>query len=234
MDPNWRPALATALKSPQVPAAPAATLLQRLGQRTPLQPGEVDAYVTLLSRLGRNAEARQAWWQSQPFAARGSDDASGLFDGGFEQPDVVGGFGWRIATQPGLTIVYDDIDPLEGARSLLLDFDGRAVAGPRRRTIAGPAPRPLPPGVRCGKHDRRGASLPARSRLPGCPGSAAFAGTPGRDAHARVAAQRGRIRRARHLPGQVLRLRYPARSLQERMVSGALRLDAMRLNRLEN
>ena len=35
-------------------------------------------------------------------------------------------------------------------------------------------------------------------------------------------------------PGQVMRLRYHTRSLQERMVSGTLRLDAMRLNPLGN
>jgi hypothetical protein len=35
-------------------------------------------------------------------------------------------------------------------------------------------------------------------------------------------------------PGQRLRLRYSGRSLQERLVSGTLRLDAIHLNRMQN
>ncbi|GAB3365813.1 hypothetical protein GCM10027431_07200 [Lysobacter rhizosphaerae] len=231
--PNWRPALATVLKSPQVPAAPAAALLERLGKRTALQPGEVDAYVTLLNRLGRNAEARRAWWQSLPVSVRGGD-ANGLFDGGFEQPDVAGGFGWRIATQPGLTTAYDDIDPLEGARSLVLDFDGRAVADlgveqslalrpGRYRLAAGvenntSAARPFLLEVACqgAPAPQLSLELPSATRTPDWQRS------------------QGEFDVPAACSGQILRLRLAARSLQERMVSGTLRLDAIRLNPLGN
>src|SRR4249919_234631 len=233
MAPNWRHALATVLKSPQVPGAPAATLLEHLGKRTPLQPGEVDAYVTLLNRLGRNAEARRAWWQSLPPSVRGGD-ANGLFDGGFEQPDVAGGFGWRIGTQPGLTTAYDDIDPLEGARSLVLDFDGRAIAdlgveqslalrSGHYRLAAGVenntnAARPFLLEVAC-----QGAPVPQLSlELPSATRTPDWQSSQGEfDVPAACS-------------GQLLRLRLAARSLQERMVSGTLRLDAIRLNPLGN
>ena len=230
--PNWRPALATALLEPDTPAEPAAALLARLAAEGALLPGELDARIRLLVRLGRDAEARRAWLASLPAEQRDRDGA-GIFDGGFEAPDTSGGFGWRIAPPPGLLVAYDDIDPFEGASALALVFDGRAVASPGvEQALA------LVPGgyrLQLASADATRAARPFAIEVACTAG-----GTPllalelpraapawQRSAGEFVVPDSG-------CTGQVLRLRYRGRSLPERLVSGTLRLDAIALNRLEN
>lgn len=231
-DPDWRPSLATVLKLPQVPAEPAAQLLERLAARTSLLPGEVDARIALLGRLGRSAEARAAWLQSLPERARGKGDAW-LFDGGFEHPEISDGYGWRIAQQPALTVAYDDVAPLEGRYALSLAFTGRAVTAPalEQSLALAPgryrlelalengteAPRPFVLEVVCPGGSTPQLSLPLPAAAPSWVRSSGSFDIPDTGC-----------------PGQRLRLRYSGRTLQERLVSGTLRLDAIHLNRLTN
>ncbi|MFC5577702.1 hypothetical protein ACFPOA_06745 [Lysobacter niabensis] len=228
--PNWHGSLVAALKSPQVPAAPAAHLLESLAQQRPLEAGEVDALITLLTRLGRHAEARAAWLQSLPAEARGNRADSGLFDGGFEHPAISGGYGWRIAPQPGVSVAYDDVEPFEGAHALALAFAGRAVANlgieqvlalpPGRYRLdlavenATEAARPFVIEVGCqgGGPALLALELPAAGRTPAWQRSGG-----------------GFVVPEGACAGQVLRLRYPGRSLAEQLVAGTLRLDAMHL-----
>ncbi|WP_460733835.1 hypothetical protein [Lysobacter tyrosinilyticus] len=230
--PDWRPSLAAALTAPQTPAEPAAELLERLAARTELLPAEVDARIALLGRLGRDTEARSAWLQSLPQQARSGGDAW-LFDGGFEHPDINGGYGWRIAQQPALAVVYDDAAPLEGRYALAFAFAGRAVAAPglEQSLALGPgnyrldlavengtdATRPFAIEVACMGVEAPRLSLPLPAEAPSWVHSSGTFDIP----------ETG-------CPGQVLRLQYLGRSLQERMVSGTLRLDAIHLNRLRN
>jgi hypothetical protein len=231
-NPDWRPSLAAVLKTPQTPAEPAALLLERLAARSRLHPRELDARIELLGRLGRNAEARAVWLRSLPAQAQGGGDAL-VFDGGFERPDIGGGYGWRIGQQPALAVAYDDLAPLEGRYALALTFTGRAVnalgldqplaliPGRYRLELAvenrTETARPFMLEVVC-----QGAPIPQLSlSLPA--GGAAWARSSGTFDIPGTGC-----------PGQVLRLRYPGRSLQERMVSGTLRLDAIHLNRLTN
>jgi hypothetical protein len=231
-EPDWRAALVAALKSPDVPAEPALRLLERLSEKAMLQPHETDARIALLNRLGRNQEARGVWLRSLPASARNRADAMGVFDGGFEQPDINGGFGWRITDQPGLTVAYDDVTPIEGQRSLLLEFDGRAISGVGvEQSIA------LPAGRYRLSTSVENTTDAARAFLMEvvCQGA-----TSTQLSLELPVATRGWQRSQDELSipasgcaGQVLRLRYPARSLQERMVSGALRLDEIRLTPLQ-
>jgi len=231
-DPDWRPSLAVVLKSPQTPAKPAAHLLERLAARSPLLPGEVDARIVLLGRLGRNAEARAAWLHSLPAQARGKDDAW-LFDGGFEHPEISDGYGWRIAQQPALAVVYDDVAPLEGRYALSLAFTGRAVTAPGLEQSLALTPgryrldlavendteaaRPFVLEVVCQGGATPQLNLPLPAAAPTWVRSSGSFDIPDTGC-----------------PGQLLRLQYPGRSLPERLVSGSLRLDAIHLNRLTN
>jgi hypothetical protein len=231
-DPGWRPSLAAVLKSPETPGEPAARLLKRLAARTPLLPGEVDARIALLGRLGRNAEARAAWLQSLPPRTQGPDDAW-LFDGGFEHPEVSDGYGWRIAQQPALIVVYDDMAPLEGRYALSLVFTGRAITEPGlEQSLA------LTPGqyrLKLALENGTQAARPFVLEVV-CPGTL----TPQLSLPLPAAAPSW-VRRSGSFdipdtgcPGQLLRLQYTGRSLQERLLSGTLRLDAIHLNRLTN
>jgi hypothetical protein len=228
--PNWRGNLVTALKSPQAPAAPAAQLLQELAAQRPLDTGEIDARIQVLARLGRHADARAIWRQSLPAAARDGAD-TGLFDGGFEHPDISGGYGWRIAPPPGVAVAYDDVDPFEGGQALAFAFAGRAVAnlgveqllalrpGHYRLDLAvenaAQAARPFVLEIGCqgGGPALLALELPAAGRTPAWQRREGGFDVPEGGCTA-----------------QLLRLRYPGRSLSERLVSGTLRLDAMHLN----
>jgi hypothetical protein len=231
--PNWRAALAPALAAPETPAGPAAELLERLARKGPLQAGELDARIALLNRLGHNAEARRVWLASLPASQREQSD-QWVFDGGFERPDISGGYGWRIAPPPGLLIGYDDIDALEGRSALSLAFDGRAIPtlgmeqalalepGHYRLEVATEnttrAVRPFVLKIACATDE----AAPFVLELP------APVATP----------QWQRALGEFDIPdsgctGQVMRLSYLGRSLQERRVSGTLRIDALRLHRSE-
>ncbi|MGY1425113.1 hypothetical protein [Lysobacter sp. A289] len=124
-DPPWRGALVRALLAEDTPVEPALTLLGELAERHSLTAGEIQARVSLLDRAGRPAEARDVWLQTMALDDRA---AAGLvFDGGFEHPDVSGGYGWQANPPAGVAIGHDRSDPLEGENALAIVFDGRAV-----------------------------------------------------------------------------------------------------------
>lgn len=228
--PNWRGALVHALKAPQVPAEPAAQLLEGLARQRPLEVGEVDARIAVLTRLGRHGEARTIWRQSLPAQAGGGDADAGLFDGGFEHPGISGGYGWRIAAQPAVDVAYDDVAPFAGGHALALGFAGRAVGnlGVEQLLALRPGRYRLDLAVENGTEAARpfvleiacqdGGPAPLALELPAADRAPAWQ----------------RIEGGFEIPegacaGQVLRLRYLGRSLPERLVTGTLRLDAMQL-----
>lgn len=229
--PNWRPSLGSALLANTTPVAAAETLLAELAKADTLTPSELDVRITLLQRLGRSEQARAAWLATLPPATRALAGPV-LFDGGFEAPDVEGGFAWRMTPQTGVSLLPDDTGPAEGQSSLSLVFEGRAITGlgleqplalaPGRYRLSGrvsnatTAARPFVWEVLCLPAGRLLAAveLPAASADPPW---TAFAGT------VEVPAE--------GCTGYRLRLRYLARTLSERIVSGTLQLDALDLRR---
>lgn len=227
--PNWRGGLVPALLAKTTPAAGAEALLAELSRVHALTPSEINTRVTLLQRLGRPADARAVWLATLPPAQRALAGTA-LFDGGFEAPDVTGGFAWQITPQAGVSVLPDGAEPAEGQGSLSLVFEGRAVTGvglaqplaltPGRYRLTGQAdnattaPRPFVLEVTCSTAGAAGSvELPAPGRGPGWH---AFAGT---------------VDVPAACTGQRLQLRYLGRSLNERIISGTLRLDALDLRR---
>lgn len=225
--PNWRGALVPALLAKTTPAAGAEALLAELARVHALTPAEINARVTLLQRLGRPADARAVWLATLPPAQRALAGPA-LFDGGFEAPDVTGGFAWQITPQTGVSVLPDGTEPAEGQGSLSLVFEGRAVTGigveqplalnPGRYRLSGQAdnsttaPRPFVLQVTCTTGGAAG-SVELPDPRPG-PGWHAFVGS--------VDVPPG-------CTGQRLQLRHLGRSLNERIISGTLRLDALDL-----
>lgn len=227
--PNWRGALVPALLVNTTPAAGAEALLAALSQAGTLAPSELEARITLLQRLGRPADARAAWLAMLAPAQRALAGPA-LFDGGFEVPEVTGGFAWRITPRTGVSVLPDDTAPAAGQGSLSLVFEGRAVTGlgleqalalaPGRYRLTGQAAndtramRPFAFEVVCAANGRPlgTVELPNASLAPAWQ---PFGGT------VQVPAD--------GCTGQWLRLRYLGRSLNERILSGTLRLDALEL-----
>lgn len=227
--PNWRGALGPALLANTTPAAGAEAVLAALSQAAPLTPAELEARVALLRRMGRPADARAVWLATLPSQQQALATPL-LFDGGFEAPDVTGGFAWRITPQTGVSVLPDDTDPAEGQGSLSLVFEGRSISAlgldqplalaPGRYHLTGKAAndttasRPFALEVVCTTSGRPAGSveLPsARSgrRWQSFSGAVEVSGDACTD--------------------HVLRLRYLGRSLNERILSGTLRLDALDL-----
>lgn len=123
--PPWRDALVRALLAKDTPVEPALTFLDELADQQPLADGELQARITLLDRAGRPVEAREAWLQTLDPAARAADGL--IFDGGFEHPDISGGYGWQITPLAGVAMGHDASDSLQGDLALAIVFDGRAV-----------------------------------------------------------------------------------------------------------
>lgn len=225
--PNWRSALVGALLTKVTPAAGAEAFLAELSREHPLTSSEINARVTLLQRLGRTADARTVWQATLPTAQRALA-VPALFDGGFEAPEVTGGFAWHITPQSGVSVLPDGTEPAEGQGSLSLVFEGRAVTGlgveqllaltPGRYRLTGKADnattvtRPFVLQVACTTGGVAGSvELPGPQRGPGWQ---AFAGA---------------VDVPPACTGQRLQLRYLGRSLHERIISGNLRLDALDL-----
>lgn len=228
-NPNWRGALVPALLADTTPVAGAETLLAALASDDVLTPAELDARVTLLQRMGRPDAARAVWLATLPPAQRALAGPA-LFDGGFEAPDITGGFAWQTTPQTGVTLLPDDSAPAEGRGSLSLVFEGRAVTGlgleqplalaPGEYQLTGRAandtnaPRPFAFELVCASDGRilGKVALPhpaaGRDWQP-------FAGI--------LAVPAGPCTAHR------LHLRYQGRTLNERILSGTLRLDALDL-----
>lgn len=225
-NPPWREALRPVLLDPKTDPQLAEGLLARLTRRTPLTAPETDARIHLLQGLGRAPEARVLWMASLPDAA--GQRAALLFDGGFEYPDIAGGYGWRQTPPPGVAIYHDPISPAEGQYALALDFEGRAFTSPGLEQWLALAParyrlsaaadhrtdtrRPFAWRISCQGGGKALVSLP----LP----------EPSSPAWQRVEAD---FEVPAGCPGQILRLDFLGRSLADRQLTGTLRLDAVRI-----
>jgi hypothetical protein len=224
-DPPWRNALPAALVADGSDPALALALLDGLAATRPLPARERAVRIALLRKAGQGGRARAAWLAALPAAARDAQ-SRWLYDGGFEhEPDLDGGYGWRIARVPGVAIGFDPGAPLQGRRALAADFSGRAISGFRiGQWLA------LAPGryrLRAALDDATDSRRPFRWRLA-CAGAAQplveLDSTPGLRGWQRLAAT---FEVPPGCAGQELWLEQAGRSLEERSFEGRLRLDAV-------
>lgn len=99
-----------------------------VGMKAKLQLTGALPLINELVQQDRVAEANRVWQEaldlsgvSRPSAPEGSI----LWDGGFEQDFVNGGFGWRKIDVPGARFDFDQAIKHSGSRSLRITFDGR-------------------------------------------------------------------------------------------------------------
>lgn len=225
-DPPWRSALPPILLDEGSPPGSALSLLAQLGQRSPRTAKETEAYVTLLQRAGRDAEARREWLHA--VSPRADAAHALLFDGGFEQPDVAGAFGWHIGQPPGVTVENAREDVAEGRHALSFDFADRAINGFAL--------------------DQSITLAPGRYRLQVAYDNDTDSTRPfvwkimckrGRPTLLRLELEAGRTLGWRHggadfqvpsgCAAQTLALRHDGRSIAERQFKGRLRLDGMQI-----
>ncbi|HVB98240.1 MAG TPA: tetratricopeptide repeat protein, partial [Candidatus Dormibacteraeota bacterium] len=119
--------------------------LAGLGKKVPLN-DSLDLTGNLIA-LDRFADAARVWRQALALSGRGSETGSGgslIFNGGFEQALVNGGFGWRwIPTAGAILDLVGDVTH-RGAQSARITFDGTANAdfgGLRQYVAIGPRER---------------------------------------------------------------------------------------------
>jgi hypothetical protein len=227
LQPPWRDALRSVLLDPATPAANAAQLLDQLAARAPLTEAEQGARIVLLQRLGRAPEARRLWLASVGQPASGVVPLA--FDGGFEQPDIRDGYGWRQSPPPGVAFIDDDREPAEGKHALAIEFEGRAVTTPGLEQALA-----LPPGdyaLSTAADNRTDAQRPFAWTLRCQDGGTVLLTLPLPDASTDGWQQvRDRFNVPASCHGQLLRLDYLGRSLDERQFSGSLRIDAVRVS----
>lgn len=222
LGPPWRDALPGALLAETTPADAALALLSDLAAAGPLTEGEVQARVVLLDRQGRPADARAAWLASLDPAQRAG--AGLLFDGGFEHPEVSGGYGWRHRAPPGVAMGVERQDPLEGEGAMAVTFSGRAVRFDDLAQYLALAPGDYE--LRAAADNRVRSTRPFAWQVR-CTGDGRLlldVALVDMDGWQNVS---GRFRVPPGCPRQELRLRHDARSLAERQLRGVLRLDAM-------
>jgi hypothetical protein len=227
LQPPWRDALRSVLLDPATSPANAAQLLAELAARTPLTEAEQGARIVVLQRLGRTQEARRLWLASVGQPASG--DVPLVFDGGFEQPDIRDGYGWRQSPPPGVAFIDDDREPAEGHHALAIEFEGRAVTTPGlEQSLA------LPPGdyrLSASVDNLTDAERPFAWTLRCQDGGAVLLTLPLPDGSTAAWQQvRDGFRVPASCNGQVLRLDYLGRSLDERQFSGRLRMDAVHVS----
>jgi len=84
-------------------------------------------YVDALVQKHDTAHATEAWKQlvsRLPVLARYLDANDLVVDGGFEQPILNAGFGWRYSPQTGRTIALDPDEHHSGSQSLSISYNG--------------------------------------------------------------------------------------------------------------
>jgi hypothetical protein len=225
--PPWRSTLSHALLAKTAPPETALSLLAGMAEAGPLSAAEVQARVDLLDRTGQHPLARTAWLES--LEEHQHDRQAPLFDGGFEHPEVSGGYGWRWRAPPGVAMGMEALAPLEGKRAMSLQFEGRAVRfddlaqylalPPGRYALSASADnrvrsrRAFVWEIRCSEGGRLLLELPLSME----DGWQAVRST--------FSVPEGCSR-------QELRLRHTGRSLAERQMRGTLRLDAMAVTEL--
>ena len=221
-NPPWKTAFFAALRSSAAPAAEADALLVALDARQPLDEDGVRTRIVLLDRAGRHAQARAAWRALLPEAARVENAA--VFDGGFEFPDIRGGYGWHFDALPDVSIDHDTHAPHAGASSLSIDFGGRpqAFAGLSQSLALAPGRYRFSAWVR----DEVERERPFEWRIV-CRNGTKLARIPfersegGADWH-RIDAE---FDVPEQCPGQTLVLAHAARFLAERHLRGRLMID---------
>jgi hypothetical protein len=224
-DPPWRAAFTTALLAPAVPPQDADAALVALAARSPLGEAEIQARVRLLESAGDTVQARRVWLDAQ--AVDPAERSHAVFDGGFELEPTRGGFGWQWQAPAGVSIERDASQPFEGQSSLRVQFDGRSVRfdGPRQSLALAP-----------GRYRFTAATDDGTDSLRPFVWSLQCAGQGGASL-VQAAAPRGagwqRTQATFEVPpacpGQTLRLRPTGRTLAERRLRGALRIDAVRI-----
>jgi tetratricopeptide (TPR) repeat protein len=101
--------------------------LLKLGQ--PLQMGQTLPLIDELIDENRIPQAVQTWQEALRIASwpqESGDGTSLVFDGGFEQAAVNGGFGWREQSSVGTSYAFDEGVVHSERRSLRITFDGSA------------------------------------------------------------------------------------------------------------
>jgi hypothetical protein len=224
LQPPWRDALRAALLDPATSPADAAQLLAELAARTPLTEAEQGARIVVLQRLGRAPEARRLW-----LASVGETSPAAVFDGGFEQPEIRDGYGWRQSPPPGVAFFDDESAPAEGRHALAIEFEGRAVTSPGlEQSLA------LLPGAyrfSAAADNRTAAARPFAWTLFCQDDGRVLLSLPLADpSTSGWQSVRGAFRVPTACNGQVLRLDYLGRSLDERQFSGSLRIDSVRVS----
>jgi hypothetical protein len=100
-----------------------------LSLHEPLELKRAFPLIEALIQQNRGREAKQVW-QEALAASRwlpdGYADGSLIWDGGFEQEPLNGGFGWRETPISGATFDFDTASPRSRPRSLRVTFDGSA------------------------------------------------------------------------------------------------------------
>ena len=221
LDPPWRNALAVQLRADAAKPADVEALLAALATRVPLAPEEQRTRIAMLDRAGHPARARALWLSTLDASMRG--DAGLVFDGGFEHPGVRDGYGWHIASAPGVSIEYDASAAHAGAYSLAIRFSGRAVAFNHVSQ-----PLVLGPGVHrfaAAARDDTGSTRPFEWRIA-CADGAMLASVP-IDARGTWREQAAAFEVPTNCARQTLVLRHASRSLAERQLQGSLQVDAL-------
>lgn len=126
---------------------PALRVWERLETvREPLELRRVLHFLEVLLQQDRVTEAMRVWRHALE-ASRWPDGRAGnslVWDGGFEQDFLNGGFGWRRMDVAGARIELDADEAHSGARSLRMRFDGSAnvdLAAPQQFVAVEPRTR---------------------------------------------------------------------------------------------
>ncbi|MBV9183435.1 MAG: tetratricopeptide repeat protein, partial [Acidobacteria bacterium] len=95
------------------------------------QPVDVTQAVPLVNELVREnrvSDAQGAWQQALEAGGRAHDEAASslVFNGGFEEDPVHGGFDWQFLAVEGASFDVDTTEAHSGRRSLRITFDGEA------------------------------------------------------------------------------------------------------------
>jgi hypothetical protein len=83
----------------------------------------------MLIEAGDAEDAQTVWTQALHTAGMGANaasDGSLLWNGGFEQEPLNGGFDWHVGTVAGAEMAWDEQIVRSGRRALRVDFDGTA------------------------------------------------------------------------------------------------------------
>jgi len=221
-DPPWRISLLAALREDTAPAADADALLAALAKRATPDEDTVRTRIAVLDRAGHYAEARRAWLAT---VVPAHADTTLVFDGSFDQPDVQGGYGWRIDDVPGVVVEYASDARQDRGAALSLEFADRAVSSTGVRQMLA-----LPPGryrLQSSALDQVASERPFEWRIA-CREGASIARLPLERTGA-WATQSMDFEVPPDCAGQALVLANAARSLAEKRMRGRLLVDDVRI-----